>query len=193
MDQVWTDDATHEGVDSRRSLMRTVARSRRKVAAPTPEHFQTPAWLERSFVLPLTKPEQTDLPEPRPHHDPIPQQSMPRAELSTARVGAEGVGTPEMSAENNQAGDLPLPAPAFVRPPSDDIDFGTVIRRADRSRSALRTAWASTGVAGLVLIAFLLTTVPALAVIAAVSAMVAVGATVVRMRLMRAPVPRVNR
>jgi len=44
-----------------------------------------------------------------------------------------------------------------------------------------------------VLIAFLLTTVPALAVIAAVSAMVAVGATVVRMRLMRVPVPRVNR
>ena len=193
MDQVWTDDATRESVDSRRSFMRTAARSRRKVAATTPEHFQTPAWLDRSFVLPLTKPEQTDLPEPRPHHDAIPQQSMPQAELSTHRTGAEAVGTPGMSAEDNQTGDLPSPAPAFVRPPSDDIDFGTVIRRADRSRSALRTAWASTGVAGLVLIAFLLTTVPALAVIAAVSAMVAVGATVVRMRLMRAPVPRVNR
>jgi hypothetical protein len=98
-----------------------------------------------------------------------------------------------MSAEDNQAGDLSSPAPAFVRPPSDDIDFGTVIRRADRSRSALRTAWVSTSVAGLVLIAFLLTTVPALAVLAAVCAVVAVGATVVRMRLMRAPVPRMNR
>ena len=98
-----------------------------------------------------------------------------------------------MSAQSSPAGDLHSPAPAFVRPPSDDIDFSTVIRRADRSRSALRTAWVSTGVAGLVLIVFLLTAVPAIAVLAAVCAVVAVSATVVRMRLMRAPVPRVNR
>ena len=97
-----------------------------------------------------------------------------------------------MSGRNTPTGDVDS-APAFVRPPSDDIDFSIVIRRADRSRAALRTAWLSTGVAGLVLIAFLLTAVPAVAVLAALSAVVAVSATVVRMRLMRAPVPRVHR
>ena len=191
MDQVSTDDAKQDGVDSRRSLMRTAARSRRKVPSPVPDHFQTPAWLERSFVLPLTKPEQTDVPEPRPHRDAIPLQS--RSGVSAPRDGAEPGGTAEMSAEGTPSGDLDPPAPAFVRPPSDDIDFRTVIRRADLGRSALRTAWVSTGVAGLALIAFLLTDVPAFAGLAAVCAVVAVGAAVVRLRMTRAPVPRVNR
>ena len=195
MDQVSTGDATSDTVGSRRSRMRSAARSRRKVATTVPDHFQTPAWLDRSFVLPLTKPEPTDVPEPRSHHDPVPHQSsrqQPEPWTPTPPASAEDLGTPQVSDQPSPAGNLQA-SPAFVRPPSDDIDFGAVIRRADRSRSALRTAWVSTSVAGLVLIAFLLTTVPALAVLAAVCAVVAVGATVVRMRLMRAPVPRMNR
>ena len=97
-----------------------------------------------------------------------------------------------MSAQSTPAGDLHR-EPAFVRPPSDDIDFSAVIRRADRSRAALRTAWLATGVAGLLLILFLLTSVPAIAALAAACAVVSVSATVVRLRLARAPVPRVGR
>jgi hypothetical protein len=96
-----------------------------------------------------------------------------------------------MSTQTTTMSELDSPGPAFVRPPSDEIDFSAVIRRADLSRAALRTAWISMGVAGLVLIAFLLTAVPAIAVLAGLFALVAVSATVVRMRLMRAPVPRV--
>ncbi len=177
MDQVSTDDATHDSVGLRRSRMRSAARSRRAVASTVPDHFRTPAWLERSFVLPLTKPEQTDVPVPRSQHGPIPQQA----------------GRQQMSTYDSPAGNMSSGEPAFVRPPSDDIDFSTVIRRADLSRSALRTAWVSTGLAGLVLIVFLLTELPAIAAAAAVCAVVAVCATVVRIRLMRAPVPRVNR
>ena len=192
MDQVSTGDATR---DTRRSRMRSAARSRRTVA---PDGFQTPAWLDRSFVLPLTKPEQNDVPEPRLHQDPFPQQSShrrtrPQPDVTDPRVGGQDVEAPEMSAQSTPASDLDAPTPAFVRPPGDDIDFGAVIRRSDRSRSALRTAWASTALAGLVLIVYLLTTVPAVAVLAALCAAVAVTATVLRMRLMRAPVPRVNR
>ena len=120
MDQLSTDDARHDNVSSRRSSMRSAARSRRRTIPTVPDHFKTPAWLERSFVLPLTKPEQTDVPEPRPHRDPIPQQASAR----------------RMSAQSSPAGNPGSPAPAFVRPPSDEIDFGTVIRRADLSRSA---------------------------------------------------------
>ena len=177
MDQLSRDDARHDSVSSRRSSMRSVARSRRGVTSTLPDAFRTPAWLERSFVLPLTKPEQADAPGPRSHHDPIPQQADPR----------------QMSTQSSPAGNPGSPTPAFVRPPSDEIDFSTVIRRADLSRAALRTAWVSTGVAGLVLIAFLLTALPAVAAVAAVAAVVAVSATVVRIRLTRAPVPRVNR
>ena len=172
MDHISTDDARRGGVGSRRSRMRSEARSRRQVATTVPDHFRTPVWLERSFVLPLTEPEPLDVPEQRQH--PVPQQQRRQ----------------QMSTRGSSAGS---PKPAYVRPPSDDIDFGTVVRRADRSRSALRTAWLSTGLSGLVLIAFLLTTVPAIAVLAAACAVVAVSATVVRMRLMRAPVPRVTR
>lgn len=212
MDQVSTGDETRSSVGSRRSRMRDVARSRRAAAPTVPDHFRTPAWLERSFVLPLTKPESSDVPKPRPHHEPVPQQSQPpraesqpkqpqppsgptqpEAEGSTPEVEPDDAESPAMNAPHETPADVAGSAPAFVRPPSDDIDFGTVIRRADQSRSALRVAWVSTAVAGLVLIVFLLTGVLAIAVLAALVAVVAVSATVVRMRLTRAPVPRVNK
>ncbi|MET0838031.1 MAG: hypothetical protein ABWY19_04565 [Marmoricola sp.] len=178
MDHFSTDDAAPDSAGSRRSRMRSGARSRRTTASTVPDHFRTPTWLERSFVLPLTEPEPidgvADVPTPRPRQHRVPQQR------------------PQQMSAQSSPGDLHRD-PVFVRPPSDDIDFSAVIRRADRSRWALRTAWVSTGVAGVLLILFLLTSVPAIAALAALGAVVSVSATVVRLQLARAPVPRVQR
>jgi len=83
--------------------------------------------------------------------------------------------------------------PGFVRPPSDDIDFAAVIRRSDLSRASLRAAWSAIAVGALAVIAFLLTQVLPIAVLAVVCGVVAIGAALLRLRLLRAPVPRLNR
>ncbi|MCW2847547.1 MAG: hypothetical protein JWR90_1521 [Marmoricola sp.] len=168
MDQVSADDTARADLGSRRRRMRASARSLHPGPATRPDGFQTPEWLDRSFVLPLTEPEATDVPtQPVPHHD---------DDEERPPTGA----APESGAE---------PAPAFVRPPSKEIDFARVIRRSDLSRTAIRAAIVSAGAAGLVLILFLLTGSPVVLGMAIAFGIVSLGALGARVRLATAPIP----
>lgn len=171
MDQVSAGDTSTEGVGARRERMRTAARGLR-VTPPQPDAYQTPQWLDRSFVLPLTEPDMTDVPSQSvPHHDDF-------------RAGPVETPAVEPGAE---------PAPVFVRPATPDIDFARVIRRADLSRSTTRTAMAATALTGLLLIGYLLTSSPVVAGMAISFALVALGAVAVRVRLATAPIPHLDR
>jgi hypothetical protein len=178
MDHPSARDTRRQGAHSRRWRMREVARSLHPVQAPASDRYQTPEWLERSFVLPLSHPEASDVPsQPVRSHDddPTPERAIPRLD----------------------ADDLPqpvTPSPAtFVRPPSEDIDFARVIRRADLCRTVTRLHWVATGLAGLALVTYLLTGSVLLLGAVVVFALAAVAAFAVRVRLNRAPVPRLQR
>ena len=140
---------------------------------------QTPEWLERSFVLPLTQPEASDVPsQPVRRHDDDPDPEPQARTIPAPDVGTQPPSTPQMN---------------FVRPPVEHIDFARVIRRSDLCRTVTRVHWVATGLAGLALLAFLLTSSQvALGVVVAFAA-VAVVAFGVRIQLNRAPVPRVER
>jgi hypothetical protein len=172
MDRLTEGDTARDSVRSRRKRMRDSARGLHPSTSRSADVFQTPEWLDRSFVLPLTEPEVTDVPsQPVPHHDDV-EKELPVSP------------TPESAAE---------PAPVFVRPPSTEIDFARVIRRSDLSRAATRTAMISTGVAGLILILFLLTDasiVLGMAIALGAVTLVAIG---VRVRLATAPIPHLER
>jgi hypothetical protein len=159
-------DRTTDDVLDRRRRMRTQARGLRDgIGAPPRRRYETPAWLDRSFVLPLTEPDLTDVPrQPTPHHD---------DEVTPASV------------EPTEA----VRAPAFERPPTPEIDFARVIRRSHLRRTATRTSVAATGLAGLVLIAYLLTLQPVVLGMAIAFALVAIAAGAVSVRLAFAPVP----
>lgn len=164
-------DISSDTVRARRGRMRAQARGRRPAAPPESDGFQTPQWLERSFVLPLSEPEVTDVPsQPVPHHDDY-EERLPAS------------AAPESGGE---------PAPVFVRPPSKEIDFARVIRRSDLSRTAIRAAIFSSGVAGLVLILFLLTGSPVVLGMAIAFGIVTLGAIAVRVRLATAPIPHLD-
>ncbi len=172
MEQTSEGDTARDSVRSRRTRMRDSARGLHPGAAPGSDLFQTPEWLDRSFVLPLTQPEVTDVPsQPVPHHDDF-EEVLPESP------------TPEPAAE---------PAPAFVRPPSKEIDFARVIRRSDQTRTATRAAVTSTGVAGLLLIMFLLTSSPIVLGMAIAFGLVTVVAIGVRIRLATAAIPHLER
>jgi hypothetical protein len=111
--------------------------------------------------------------QPRPHHD----DYEPEPVEST---------TP-------QPGQAPVPAPAFVRPANREIDFARVIRRSDLGRSSTRAVMGSTGLAGVLLIAYLLTSAPVVLGMAIAFALVAVVAVVVRVRCGTASMPYVER
>ncbi len=83
--------------------------------------------------------------------------------------------------------------PAFVRPSSPEIDFAKVMRRSGLSRTASRSALASSGLAGLALIGFLLTMSMLVLGVAIAFGMVALVAVVVRLRLETAHVPHLDR
>jgi len=180
MDHVSARDARHQGAHSRRWRMREQARSQHTVQAPVSDRYQTPEWLERSFVLPLTQPEASDVPSQavRRHDDdpePTPEQAM------TSDLDAV---VPEQEA---------VPATPFVRPPSEDIDFARVIRRSDLSRKVTRLHWVATGLACLALVVYLLGGSTVMLGVVALFALLAVAAFGVRLRLHRAPVPRLQR
>jgi len=180
MDHVSARDARRQGAHSRRWRMREQARSQHPVQTPVSDRYQTPEWLERSFVLPLTQPEASDVPsQPVRRHDDDPE---PAAE-ATVTPGLDAV-APEPET---------VPPAAFVRPPSEDIDFAGVIRRSDLTRTMTRLHWLSTGLAGLALVAYLLSDVTVVLAAVALFAVVAVAAFGVRVRLSRAPVPRLHR
>ena len=170
MDQVSENGTSAEVVRARRKRMRATARGQR-VASPRADEYQTPQWLDRSFVLPLSPPEVNGVPSQSvPHHD----------DYDTGAVGATA--EPETD-----------PAPPFVRPASPEIDFAKVIRRADLSRSATRTAMGATAVTGLVLIAYLLTSSPVVLGMTMSFGLVALVAIAVRIRLATAPIPHLDR
>lgn len=185
MDHVSTGDATINGVRSRRRRMRDQARSRRAGQAPVSDRYQTPEWLERSFVLPLTQPESNDVPsQPVRRHDDDPVR-LPEAPVSPLEALP---GTPEP---------VPRPegpsGPTFVRPPCEEIDFARVIRRADLTRNVTRLHWIATGLAGVALVVYLLVSSMWILDLVIVLAVVAVVAFAVRFWLNRAPVPRLQR
>ncbi len=176
MDQVWAGWATRDGARFRRRLMRHQARSQHAAETPAPERHQTPEWLRRSFVLPLTDADPSDVASggpgdvPRqgvPHHDDDPPLDPPPAP-PTARA-------------------------PFVRPPSDQVDFALVVHRADLCRTAGRLAWAGTGLAGLALIVFLLTSGAVALGATVLLALAALAAFTIRVRITRTPVPRLRR
>ena len=172
------DNASQGGTTSdraartRRKQMQSQARGLRPSTSREVDGFQAPEWLDRSFVLPLTRPEVTDVPSQSvPDHD---NYSEPLLHDSTP---------PETHAQ---------PSPAFVRPPSRDVDFARVIKRADRSRAATRTAAAATAIACLALIGFLLTSSPIFLSVTVLAAVGALGAVVVRLSLSSAAIPHVK-
>lgn len=180
MDHVSARDARRQGAHSRRWRMREQARSQHSpVPAPASDRYQTPEWLERSFVLPLTQPEASDVPsQPVRRHDDDPVPEPQARVIPNPDAGTQPPSTPRMD---------------FVRPPVEHIDFARVIRRSDLCRKVTRVHWVATGLAGLALLAFLLTSsAVALGVVVAFAA-VAVVAFGVRIQLNRAPVPRVQR
>jgi hypothetical protein len=172
MDQVSTGGTSRDTVRARRKRMRmrTEARSLRRAAAPN--GFETPEWLDHSFVLPLTEPEVSDVPSQSvPHHDDF--RAPHPAEVSTPETGTA--------------------ARAFVRPPTPEIDFARVIRRSDLSRTASRAILGATGLAGLSLIAFLLTSSQILLGMAIAFIVVTLVAAGVRLRLATASIPHLDR
>jgi hypothetical protein len=180
MEHVSARDARRQGAHSRRWRMREQARSQHSaLPAPASERYQTPQWLERSFVLPLTEPEANDVPsQPVRRHDDDPDREPRARELPDLDAGTHPRSNPRMS---------------FVRPPVEHIDFARVIRRSDLCRRVTRVHWIATGLAGLALLAFLLTSSSvALGVVVAFAA-IAVVAFGVRLVLNRTPVPRVQR
>ncbi len=179
MDKASKSDTTGDDTRARRKRMQSQARSLRPTRSPEADGFQTPDWLDRSFVLPLTRPEVTDVPSQSvPDHD---SYSEPRLQESPAPE-------PQPAVEPT-----PQPTPAFVRPPSRDVDFARVIKRADRCRAATRTAAAATAIACLALIGFLLTSSAVLLSVTVLGAAGALGALVVRLSLSSAAIPHVKR
>ncbi len=171
MDQVSHNDTSNEVVRARRKRMRAAARGLR-VLPPRTDEYQTPEWLDRSFVLPLTVPVVNGLPS----------QSVPHHDDDEAPV----VETPAAAPESHDA-------PAFVRPATPEIDFAKVIRRADLSRTATRTTIGATGITGLVLIGYLLTSSPVVLGMALSFALVALVAAAIRIRLATAGIPHLDR
>ena len=182
MDQVSAGKATRDGARTRRRRMREEARSQHASQSPATDRYQTPAWLERSFVLPLSSPEASDVPNQSvPHHD------------DYLRVVDRPRMTTHLETDTRLAPAPPAPRAQFVRPPSDDIDFAQVIRHSDLSRKAGRLAWATAGITGVSLIAYLLTTSALALGATVVLAMACAASTMWRARLTHGPVPRLQR
>ena len=134
MDHVSAGEAKRDGARTRRRHMRDKARAQHGGQSPVSDRYQTPEWLERSFVLPLTRPEASD----------VPNQSVPRHDDAAYLSPEPRVMEHDARAARHRAEH----GPHFVRPPSDDIDFGRMIRRADLCRRAGRLSWATANLAG---------------------------------------------
>ena len=167
------DGTARDGVRARRSQRQAAARAQRR-AGSVPEQFQTPEWLERSFVLPVADRGVTVPSQSQPHHDDFAETQVSRPPAYAAKVN-------------------PAPTPTFVRPPSREIDFAKMVKRSDHCRRASRAAVASIGLAGLAIVIFLLTMDPLPLEVAIVCTVLAVLAIGVRVRLGTAPVPHVER
>ena len=178
MDQVSAGEATRDGARTRRRHMRDKARAQHGGQSPVSDRYQTPQWLERSFVLPLTRPEVSE----------VPNQSVPRHD-DAAYVAPQSRGMHDVLAPRHRAEH----GPHFVRPPSDDIDFGRMIRRADLCRKAGRLSWATANLAGVALIVFLLLGSSVVLAVVIVCAVASVVSLVALFGLSRAPIARLQR
>jgi len=167
------DGTARDGARAHRRQGLAQARAQRR-EGDVPDHFETPEWLERSFVLPLADRGVSVPSQSQPHHDDFPEVSV--------------AGRPAYAAEPRSAA-----TPSFVRPPSPEIDFARMVKRSDHCRRASRTAVASAGLAGLAIIVFLLTMDPLPLEVAIACALLAALAFGVRVRLGTAPVPHVDR
>ena len=179
MDQVSAGEAMRDGARTRRRQMRDKARAQRGGPSAAPDHYRTPEWLERSFVLPLTRPETSNVPNQAvPHHDDA--AYAPRR----PRVTQHATHSPRHRAEAETT---------FVRPPSEDVDFTRMIRRADLCRRMGRLSWGSANLAGVALIVFLLLASPVVLAAAIVFAVTALISLVALFGLGRAPIARLQR
>jgi len=152
-------DPTRSGVRARRETVRDETFARRRAR---PQHYETPAWLERSFVLPVQP-------------------------------------TPESAAPESAAPDNPAPRhvparewPEFVRPPSEEIDFAAVVRRADAYRLARRTALFALALTTLILGVIVLTGSTAVLPLVVVSAAGVLVSGTVLVVLSHAPLPHLD-
>ncbi|HET7349648.1 MAG TPA: hypothetical protein VFJ28_01780 [Marmoricola sp.] len=155
-------DPTHSGVRARRDAVRADTFARRRAES---QHFATPAWLDRSFVLPV-------------------QPSDPVTEAPVSEATA-----PEAPAPRH------VPArewPDIVRPPSAEVDFATMVRRADAYRLARRTALFTLALTTLILGVMVLTGSTAALPLMAVSGAGMLVSGVVLVVLSHAPVPRLD-
>ncbi len=166
MDQVSAGDISSQTVRARRERTRSQARA----LSPVPSrsaHFQTPRWLDHSIMLPVTEPEAVTVPaQSVPHHD-------DDAELAETAAPAHRLEVPS----------------AYVRPPTRAVDYARVMKRSDLGRASSRALVASGGMAGLVLILYLLTSWPVVLGMAIAFGLTALAAAVVRVRLAAAPLP----
>ena len=171
-----TRDVTRSNARARRGRARAQSLARRALA-PQPGRFETPEWLDRSFVLPLTSPE-----------------AVTPATQATPAMPARSLPTQSRPHHDDLAATTPRPAPtAFVRPATPEIDFALVVRRADLARSHSRVARTSASLSGLSLVGFLLVTTPWLLACSAVLLIVAVAALVAQVRVARLPLPHLDR
>ncbi len=162
--------------------MRDQARSRHAGQAPASDRYQTPEWLERSFVLPLSKPEVSEVPsQPVRRHDDDPEHA------------AEALVAPIEALPETPFGPTLAPGATFLRPAGEEIDFARVVRRSDLCRTVTRLHWVATGLSGLALVAYLLFSSIWLLDLVVVFAVVAIVGFAVRLRLSRAPIPRLQR
>ena len=157
-----TDPTTSSGLRARRDTVRADAFARRRAES---QRFETPAWLDRSFVLPV-------------------QPSDPAADA--AAPGAAGAEAPALRH---------VPArewPDIVRPPSAEVDFATMVRRADAYRLARRTALFTLALTTLILGVMVLTGSTAVLPLMAVSGAGVLVSGVVLVVLSHAPIPHLD-
>lgn len=168
-----TRNVTRSNARARRGRARAQSLARRALA-PQPGRFETPEWLERSFVLPLTEPEAAGS---SPTSRPLPTQNRPLHD--DLAVTSHPATAPALS--------------AFLRPATPQIDFALVVRRTDLARAHSRVARTSASLCGLTLVGFLLAAAPWLLAASAVLLVVAVAALVAQVRLARLPLPHLTR
>lgn len=165
---------TRPGVRARRETVRDETFARRR---PGRERYETPAWLERSFVLPVQPTPDQSAEATRTDHGDLSSGSSPEASVPTAPASRH------------------VPArewPEFVRPASAEIDFATVVRRADALRLARRTALFALALTAFVLGIMVLTGSTTVLPLMMVSAGGVFVSAVVLVVLRYAPLPHVR-
>lgn len=195
--------SAHAEAQARRHRMRDQSRAQvlarslvRRPRPVEPDRYETPEWLDRSFVLPLTRPEDAEVPpEPSDPVEPapraprgLPSQGSPRHDdLADAAEPQLEAGRPAQ-----QPAERPEPG-SFVRPETPEIDFVRVVRRSDLSRTAARVSWLTLLLSGVALVTLLVTGSGIALGALTVLVLASIGAGVTRAHLDRAPVPLVRR